>query len=206
MNEIFSSLEAVFLKPSFGRLLFFLFIIFAAMLGFYLFESMSGHVFLNSTERKIALLKELQELKKDGISSNPELLPAYDSLVASVTEHKLVPISAYAPDWPKTFDGALSWAGIIGRSLAGTPLGILLLLIGAIEYRRGKEKQAWTVPIYAGVWFFFLGSALSLWLPEEIPWYLRCLICFIILILAFAGIAMYGAFIKKRPAQSNKQV
>lgn len=200
MNEIFASLEAVFLKFSLKRLLFLAFMLALLIISLYSFESMSGYLYLGATEKKITLLKELHALSKDGVASNPDLAPIYKNMADALSNHKIVPMASYTPRWPTAITAGSNTAL---QALAGMPIGLLLLAMAVREYFR--RKQSWTIPGSVGMLLTAGGALLSLLLPQNLTILARAIICFALITVVLASVIAYGAAVRRSPPSINNK-
>lgn len=57
------------------------------------FEYLTGYNYYRSLEKKVALLKELQALNKDGIATNPELKQIYDVTLQEMRNRPVQPLA-----------------------------------------------------------------------------------------------------------------
>lgn len=100
-----------------------------------LFEQMTGTIYYNSLERKVALLAELNTLEKEGdISSKPELKRAYD---VTVQELDLRPIQPFR--FPTT---VFVYSVTFWKVISGAALGLLFAIVSIFG---GKENMNTTI-------------------------------------------------------------
>ena len=72
-GSIIASLESLFLEFNYRRLLFWVFVILLIITGLIVFENLTGYAYFSRMERKVSILRSLNELSHNDISSKPEL-------------------------------------------------------------------------------------------------------------------------------------
>jgi hypothetical protein len=97
-----------------------------------IFEFQTGFfTFYPTIEKRVALLAELDSLRKSGVESDPRLAPLYLQLVADITARPIA--------------GAFPWPGIafsgpaLAKALAGSLFGLVLL--ATILYDHSNERH-----------------------------------------------------------------
>lgn len=161
-SSILSSLEALFLQFNFRRLLFWVFIIVAAGSLLFATEGMIGYTFFFKMERKISLLKSLNELAQNGIANNSELSPIYHELVAELASYKVEPLSI------KQITSALNTLSLhipewLGKFVSGGLLGFLVALSGLAERKKGSDR--WSSLVLGGLFFGILAGLVGIIIP-----------------------------------------
>ena len=91
-SSMLASLESLFLKFNFRRLLFWVFIILMVVIGLTIFENVTGYAYFSRLERKVAILETLNELSQDDISSKPELNSIYQDTVSELKSYQIEPL------------------------------------------------------------------------------------------------------------------
>ncbi len=89
-------------------------------------------------ERKVALIKELNELSHSGVAGDPQLKSAYDDVVGKLNVYRFEPLEIGGVDWAlptlaKAMSGASFWIGV---------------LIYALVTSRGSERDAGDILVY----------------------------------------------------------
>lgn len=127
MNEIVSFLRTLFegLNSTRRRIAIVAVLIFVVVAA-YGVEYFTGYVYYRSLERKVALLKDLQSLMKEGIDGNADLYPVYQLTVKELASRDVRPLATPAiaivntVEFWKGFTGALPWILFAVMALFGT--------------------------------------------------------------------------------------
>jgi hypothetical protein len=143
-----SSLKKLFLRFRVRRLLtgLFMIVVVGALLVFA--ERLTGFIFFMRMERKVSLLRELNDLANNDITSNNELSAMYYEIASELESYKIEPI--FIPQI-----GAVSpTIGLhiperVGKFVSGGFLGFIVALSGFAERR--KESTQWR-SVALGVW------------------------------------------------------
>lgn len=129
---------------------------------FYGYERSTGQLYFSRLERKIALLRELYELKNSGIEQYPELYIIYEDTVAELTAFKIVrPQSTQLPsiDWRNS--------ETIGKAISGSFLWLLVFVFGiASEIRKSGKITGFIITLAV---FLLLIVLLFAWFGVLIP-------------------------------------
>ncbi len=136
---------------------------------FGIFEFQTGFfTFYPTIEKRVALLAELDSLRRSGVESDPRLAPIYLQLVADVTARPIA--------------GAFSWPGVplsgaaLAKALAGSLFGLVLL---ATLFYDHSDEPHWK-PTAAGFAVIAISGALLAQLFPDLgdPWVSPVLIAF----------------------------
>jgi hypothetical protein len=160
MKELLSILSGLFeglnIRRRWVAVLFLVFLFLSALLAY---DYRTGYSYYASLEKKVNLLKELQSLEKEGISSNPRLKQVYEETIEEVTRRKISPVAMSL--FPFS-DSETFWKGVSGASL-GTVILVLALLGGV------PNEQRQSVILGAGsiaVLFGLIGAVVpTIWSP-----------------------------------------
>lgn len=180
-DSIFRSLEETFVKFSFRRLIFWIFLICVGLAALIAFEQYTGfgkHMRLNG---EITILERLYALEKDGIQSSPILNKEFEHLVASLNGDKAGTISFLDWDIDK---------GLTIKFLAATILWWALLIYGVVSYARGDNSAS--ALIIGSMTFLVTLGGLAITVPNLINYWVNAFIFIILQILLIAIILRYG--------------
>ncbi|TEU15132.1 MAG: hypothetical protein E3J21_13990 [Anaerolineales bacterium] len=95
------------------------------VLGVLGYEHLTGHFYYGRLEKKIALLKELQLIANEGIASNQELYPIYQSAVEELTHYEVRGLP-FPPLPSVSFGDPVTW----GKAISGASVWLLFLIVG----------------------------------------------------------------------------
>ena len=161
-SSIIASLESLFLEFNYRRLLFWVFIIFAFITGLVIFENLTGYAYFSRMERKVSILKSLNELSQDDIASKPELNTIYQDTISELKAYKIEPLS---------FFGILSNLGSniphipseFGKFISGGFLGFMVAIAGLVDRNKGGEK--WSSTFWGGLVFGIIMGLIGAIIP-----------------------------------------
>jgi len=161
-SSIIASLESLFLEFNFRRLLFWVFVVFAVVTGFTVFENLTGYAYFSRMEKKVAILKSLNELAQDEISTKPELNSIYQDVTSELESYQIKPLS---------FSGILSGLGPtapqipaeFGKFISGGLLGFMVAIAGLVDRKKGGEK--WRSTFLGGLVFGILMGLIGIVIP-----------------------------------------
>ena len=134
----------------------------ASVLGLVWYEHLTGHFYFARLERKIALLKELQDIASQGIETRHELYPIYESVVNELAEYE---VRVAAIPWLPSVN--LGDPVIWGKAISGASVWILFLVIGVSSDVQKNGKLTGTT-IGVGIVVLMI-AALFAWLGTLIP-------------------------------------
>jgi hypothetical protein len=134
----------------------------ASVLVLVWYEHLTGYFYFTRLERKIALLKELQDIASQGIEIHRELYPIYESVVNELAEYEAR--RAVVP-WLPTVN--LGNPVIWGKAISGASIWILFLIIGISSDVQKSGKLTGTT-IGVGIVVLMI-AALFAWLGTLIP-------------------------------------
>lgn len=132
--------------------------------GAWFAEYATKYVYFTKLERKILLLKELQQVANSGIQSNPELYPVYKD-----TANELAAVNLQTPLFTGLSIFTLNdTVGVtVGKAIGGASLWIIILLSTLSSNReKGKKSFRENFDSISGMLFI---SALFGWVGTMIP-------------------------------------
>jgi hypothetical protein len=162
-SSIISSLESLFLEFNYRRLLFWVFVVLAIVTGLVVFENLTGYAYFSRMERKVSILKSLNELAHDDISSKPELNAIYQDVISELEAYQIKPLSftgffsnfgSVIPQMPSEF-----W-----KFISGGFLGFIVAIAGLVDRRQGNER--WSSIFWGGLVFGILMGLIGIFIPK----------------------------------------
>lgn len=119
-------------------------------------ELRSQATYYETLDKKISLLKSLNELEKDGIKSHPELSKVYEQTIIELSLHQITPFTIPPIRFPDTL---MVNEFTFYKALSGAFVGILFFFIALLFVRDGK-REVLKGAIIVAVAFGLLGAAL----------------------------------------------
>ncbi len=162
-SSVLVSLESLFTEFNYRKLLFWVFIILAIITGLVIFENLTDYAYFSRMERKVYILKNLNELAKDDISSKPELNSIYQDVVSELESYQIEPFSfsrafsnfgSIIPKMPSEF-----W-----KYISGGFLGFIVAIAGFVDRKKGNEK--WSSIFWGGLVFGMLMGLIGVFIPK----------------------------------------
>lgn len=160
-GSVLSSLESLFTEFNYRKLLFWVFILFIIVATLITFENLTGYAYFSRMERKVAILKSLNDLAKDDISSKPELNSIYQDTISELKSYKVETFS---------LSGFFSGFGIVipqipsefWKFISGGFLGFMVAIAGLVDKRKGNEKWGSTFMggLVFGILFGIIGAVI----------------------------------------------
>lgn len=126
------------------------------------YERVTGHFYFSSLEKKVAILKDLQAIANEGVSSQYELYPIYRSAVKELAQYEIHGLTfAVFPS------ASLGNENTLGKAISGTFVWLLILVIGVSSDVK-KERRVTSRTIVTAV-FLIIVAAVSAWIGAIIP-------------------------------------
>lgn len=162
-SSVISSLEALFLQFNFRRLLFWIFVISLAITTIISVENTTGYAYFSRMERKVSILKDLNELAQDGITSNQELSPIYHDTVSELETYQIKPLS-FSQFLSSLNSLTLNIPEEFGKFISGGLLGFMVAIAGWVDRKKGGEEWSSTFfgGLILGIIFGFIGAAIPI--------------------------------------------
>lgn len=181
LDTLFRSLEDTFVKFSFRRLVFWVFLIIVGVVTVYAFERYTGLGHNIRLDGELTALERLHALEKNGIASSPALAKEYERIVTSLHDDAI---------GKATF---LNWSfekGPIVKFLAATAIWWALLIFGVIAFMRGDNSSQ--ALIFGSVAFLVLLGIPSLMIPDLGSYWVNATAFMVIQMLLIAWMAWKG--------------
>ncbi|MEX2161251.1 MAG: hypothetical protein WD751_04975 [Anaerolineales bacterium] len=163
-NNVFSSLEALFLQFNVRRLFYWITLILIVAVLLVVGERLTGFIYFWQVERKIDIVSSLLSLNSNGIRNDPQLASIYEDLINSVKNY--VPAS-----FSFEFAGAQgSSLETLVKFLGGSLLGVLVALSGYSD-RNDPRKTQWRSTLFGGLFFGLVFGFVGIVIPTYTnPW------------------------------------
>ncbi len=160
-GSVLSKLESLFTEFNYRKLLFWVFILVISVAILITFENYTGYAYFSRMERKVAILKSLNELAKDDISSRTELNLIYQDTISELKSYKVETFSLsdffsgfgiVIPQIPSEFR----------KFISGGFLGFMVAIAGLVDKRKGNEKwnSTFMSGLVFGISFGFIGAVI----------------------------------------------
>jgi len=132
------------------------------IVGFWEYERLSGHFYLDRLEAKVTMLKDLQTISAQGFDDRPELYQAYMSAINELNDFEVL-----VPLIPPITISSPREASIIGKAISGASVWIVILIAGiSMELPKARKSISRLVTIIIGV---LLLIGLFSWIGTLIP-------------------------------------
>lgn len=142
-------------------------LILVVIASLFIYEQLTGHFYFERLEKEVALLNELQSLSANGITSNPDLLPAYKSVISELNSYESQRFTFPRFSSINFNDPTIWW-----KALSGAALWIILLIffvLSQIQTKKFSGSTFGTAAIFL-VFVFALGG-IGLLIPTIFsPW------------------------------------
>jgi len=133
------------------------------ILGLFAYEQVTQNIYLTKLEKKVALLRQLQQMAAAGIEKNAELYPIYLELVSELNTHTPAAQGpSIAGPLPIRKDPYAA-----GKAISGAVLWLVLLLF-VLGYQLKLDRRFSAVSA-ALVIFFLAAAGLFAWIGAQIP-------------------------------------
>jgi hypothetical protein len=157
LSEIFKTISEL-LEDIRPKWLFLILFIFFVLIGLFGFEYFTGYSYYDNLEKKISLLKELNALANDGISTNSDLQEAYQQTILELTKRKVNPLDIP----PIIFIDKTIFLETSIKIFSSISVG-LLFLIGSITGAIPSDNKS--LAIFTSILIGFLFGCIGIVLP-----------------------------------------
>jgi hypothetical protein len=127
--------------------------------GLLTYENFTGHFYFSKLEKKVTLVKELQLIANEGVDTNKDLFPIYESAVDELAQYNVRTLAFPHFSYVNFGDPVTS-----GKAISGASVWLLILVVGVSSDVKKAGKLSGTtigvaiVIIVVAVLFAWIGT------------------------------------------------
>ncbi len=192
MDSLATIIKELFADPSPKKWRTALFFGVVVMVGAFLAEVSTGFRFLWAMDKKVELLKELNDLAVTGVDKNPQLASIYNDLSNKLNEYNVEPLTVALITTDDTLATTI-------KILAAIWLWLIVFLALFLKWYKGEGSRG---IFLAASFMLALSAGLAYWLPSVGTFWINAAVYILVNIGIIKVVNTYGENTKKAKVQS----